>query len=202
MTIITQDGRTLDINRKYHLFICASIHGGGKLSGKKCKLSVTTFNKVFRTYSDGTTYETGDGVVERYGTVGEFDTVTCLHKASDALQKAWDNQATQFIVPFDTGEIDAKEAFDNFCEEHGLTCVSINELGYNACDTYINAHIWRTTNDFERRNILVADIDDDYNPDTFGGVYAKSLAKWRALQVSPSNNTPTVSSDNNAALPA
>lgn len=202
MTIITQDGRRLDISRKYHLHICATIHEASKLIGKKCKLDVTTFNKVICHFKDGSAYETGDGVVHRYGIIGEFDTYTCQDNTQKALRKAWERGDEFFIVPQDTGEKSLAERFDDFCHEHGLTCVSINELGYNHLDIARNANIWRNSGDFERRNILVADPDGDYDPNTFGGVYAKSLAKWRALQASPTNNTPTVPSDNVAALPA
>lgn len=181
MTIYTQNGRKLQINRRYHLHISGSVHEAGTLNGKKCKLSVTTFNKVICRFSDGTPYETGDGVVERFGVIGEFNTVTCLKKASDSLQTAWENGATDFIVSIDTNVIDAAEAFDNFCREHRLTCVSLNELGGNKFDAERNARIWRTSNEFERRNILVADLDDNYNPNDFGAAYSTSLKKWQAL---------------------
>lgn len=181
MTITTQDGRKLQISRKYHLHISGYTHAAGKLVGKKCKLTATTFNKVICHFSDGTPYETGEGVVERYGVIGEFNTHTCLHNVWDSLRAAWNNGATDFAVPFDSGEVNQAEAFENFCEEHGLTCAAINELGYNSQDTARNAYLWRTTNDFERRNILVADLDNNYSPNDFGGAYSTSLKKWQAL---------------------
>lgn len=189
MTIITQDGRKLQISRNFHLHICGSAHVAGRLVGKKYKLSVTTFTKVIKHFSDGTAYETGDDIAERYGVVGEFDTATCFHKAFDALHAAWKNGAPEFVVPIDTGEIDAVEAFDNFCEEHDLTLVSINELGYNKLDTARNARIWRNSSEFERRNILVADIDGNYSPNDFGGAYSTSLKKWQELQIKNERTT-------------
>lgn len=187
MTIITQDGRKLEISRDFHLHISGSIHAAGRLAGKKCKLTVTTFTKIIKYFSNGTAYESGGNVIKRYGVIGEFDTETCLNKTLDALHAAWRNGAPEFVVPIDTGETDKTEAFENFCEKHGLTCVSINELGYNKFDTARNAKIWRTTDEFERRNILVADIDDNYDPNDFGGAYSTSFKKWQALQ--SKNNT-------------
>ena len=181
MTVTTQDGRKLQISRKYHLHVSGTVHAGGKCVGKVFKLTATTFNKVICHFRDGSPYETGDGVVERCGIIGEFDTRTCQLKAWKALEDAWKNGDSEFTVPADTGEFDSAEAFDKFCEEHNLTCVLINELGYNAQDTARNAFIWRTSDDFERRNILVADIDNCCNPDDFGGAYSTSLKKWQAL---------------------
>ena len=183
MTITTQDGRKLQISRNFHLHISGSIHAAGRLDGKKCKLTATTFTKVINHFSDGTTYESGNDIVERYGVIGEFDTATCFYKALDALHAAWKNGATEFVVPIDTGEVNAVEAFENFCAEHDLTLVSINELGYNKLDTARNLRIWKSSSEFERRNILVADIDGNYNPNDFGGVYSTSLKKWQALQI-------------------
>lgn len=175
MKLVTQDGRTLEISHEYHLAVFGSVHVSGKLEGKKAKLTATTFNKVIKQFKDGTTYETGDGVVERYGVIGEFSNTTGLYKARDALQEAWANGASEFVVPQDLFAKSADEQFDDFCEEHGLTCVTINELGYHRWDIPKNLKIWRETDEFERRGILVCD------PETHD--YDKSFAKWQALQL-------------------
>lgn len=174
MTITTQDGRKLEIDRKYHLHISGSIHESGKLNGKKCKLGVATFTKVIKQFSDGTTYETGGNIVERYGVIGEFDTETGFYKARDALKAAWEDGTTKFNVPIDTGEVDEAEALKNFCQKYGLTLASINELGYKPADVAKNLRIYSETDEFERRGILVCD------PETHD--YDKSLARWQALQ--------------------
>lgn len=180
MTITTQDGRRLTIDRNVHLHISGSVHAAGKLEGKKCKITLTTFTKIIKHFSDGSTYETGGELLERLGVVGEFNTTTCLSNALYALQHAWNDGANYFIMPLDANETDSAEAFDNFCDEHHLTCVSINELGYSPQDTARNIHLWHTTNDFECRNILIADSNADRND--FGGVYSTSFKKWQALQ--------------------
>ena len=134
--------------------------------------------------------------------VGYFATQTSRRKAADMLNKAWKSGATEFTVPQDTFAKSAVEQFDDLCEEHGLTCVSINELGYHRWDIPRNLQIWRETDEFEKRGILVADPDGDYSPEEFGGAYAKSLKKWQALQAAkkilPYNNpTPVKTSSAN-----
>lgn len=172
MKLTTQDGRTLELDHNYYLQISGSIPCGGV--GKKCKLTVATFNKAIGAFSDGMTYEHGDGIVERYGTVGEYSSSTSLDKARAALDTAWKSGAEEFTVPQDTFEKTDAEKFDDYCEEHGLICVTIEELGYQPCDRIYNLKTWRETDEFERRGILVCD------PETHG--YAKSLAKWQKLQ--------------------
>ena len=179
LKLTTQDGRTLEISRNHHLFISGSYKG----ENSPAKLTVTTFNKVIKHFSDGSTYETGDGVIERYGIIGNFSTDTAFQNSLNALHEAWNNGATEFTVPQDSPFKSMVEQFDDFCEENHLICVSINELGYKLSDLPRNIHIWKTTSDFERRNILVADPTGTTPADVFGGVYAKSLAKWQAIKI-------------------
>lgn len=173
MKLVTQDGRTLDLDRKYHLHIQSSTQGVGKK--KKCKLAVATFTKEIGTFSDGTTYEYGGEIVACYGTIGEYASNTGTDKARASLEAAWGNGATEFTVPQDIfAKSDAEQFFD-MCEEYGLTTVAVNELGYKPTDVARILKIWRETDVFERRGILVCD------PETHS--YAKSLAKWKALQM-------------------
>ena len=96
------------------------------------------------------------------------------NKVAKMLHDAWKSRADEFVVPQDNLPKSDVELFEDFCEKHGLTCVSINELGYTPQDTARNAKIWKTTSDFERRNILVATDNCD--------AYSASLKKWKALQ--------------------
>lgn len=169
MKLVTQDGRELELSREYHLFPMCIL----KCEKAPARLAITTFTKEIRTLSDGMTYETGGDIVERYGVVGEFATNTGLDAARDLLQAAWENGAEEFTVPQDTFEKSDAEKFEEFCEENHLTLVTINELGYQEGDVATNLRIWRTTDEFERRGILVADPT---------GEYATSLKKWQALQ--------------------
>lgn len=172
MTIITQDGRTLNLSRQLHL----SAHAGHTytLDGYiGSEVTAATFKKKIKRLSDGTTYETGDGIVARYGVLGTYSTRTGADKAVDMLQKAWQNGATEFIMPQDNGEKSEIEIMEDFAEANNLTLCSINEVGYRPSDVARNLHIWRTTNEFERRNIIICDRYGDYS---------KSLAKWQALQ--------------------
>ena len=184
MKLTTQDGRVLEISREYRLFVS----GYSKGKDHSATVTVTTFTKVKRDeipYSERHKYLGYNDLpyselVEHYGTVGEYATNTARGKAADALQAAWDSGASEFTMPQDTGEISEAEKFNDFCKEHRLTLVTINELGYKPSDIPRNMRIWRETSDFERRNILVADSDADIN--AFGGAYSTSLAKWQALQ--------------------
>lgn len=106
-------------------------------------------------------------------TVGYYATKTGATTAAEMLNKAQHSGATELTAPQDTFAKAQWELLDDLAEEHGLTLVSINELGYTPTDTARNRRIWRTTDEFERRNIIVA---DEY------GSYETSLAKWRTLQ--------------------
>ena len=170
----TQDGRTLDISRDYRLFIS----GNYKSKSTPAQLTVTTFTKG--DYFDINQPE--PSLVQRYGVIGTFATNTAFKNAVVTLREAWDKGSTEFNVPQDSPFKSMDEQFDDFCEEHHLICVSINELGYKPSDIPRNIHIWKTTSDFERRNILVADPTAKTPADAWGGVYAKSFAKWQALK--------------------
>ena len=186
MKLVTQDGRTLEISPEHRLFISGYTKG----NGHGATLTVTTFTKSkwddipFSERHKHPGYEAFPKreLVERYGIIGEYSTNTGREKAADMLNKAWKSGASEFTVPQDTFEKSDWEQFDDFAKEHHLTLVSINELGYKPSDTARNLRIWQTTNEFERRNIIVADPTDNYDPAAFGGAYSTSLAKWRALQ--------------------
>ena len=178
MKLVTQDGRTLEISREYRLFISGYL----KYRGHDATVTVTTFTKSkwddipYSERHKYPGYETFPDceVVERYGVVGEYATDTGRGIAAEMLDKAWKSGATKFTMPQDIFAKSAAEQLDDLAKEHGLTLVSINELGYTPVDTARNLHIWRTTDEFERRNIIVCD------PETHS--YETSLAKWRALQ--------------------
>lgn len=188
MKLVTQDGRTLKLSRDCHLMTW-TIHSDPKkikslritLEGEPTKVA----SKI-RWYEDGKWHENPDFYwhhnVILDEVVGEYETETSRRKAADMLDEAWKSGASEFVMPQDTFEKSLAEQFDDFCEEHGLTLVSINELGYSPDDTARNLHIWKTTDEFERRGILVADDFGNYDDKEFGGAYAASFKKWQALQ--------------------
>lgn len=155
-TIITQDGRTICIDRKFTLFVS----GYFKSSNQPAAVTVSTFDKA-----------TSD-IVERFSVVAGYSTDTEFINASKALRRAWNNGEKSFTMPADFATRDRDEAFADFCAEHNLICVSVSELGYKPGDIPSNLHIWRTSDHFERQNILVADED---------GSYETSLKKWKNL---------------------
>lgn len=186
MKLVTQDGRTLEISPE-HSLMAWEVH----VKHPRCVVVTVDSNfkkvdSVIRYYADGQWHEipnfywSCDRILEEV--VGEYATATSRHKASNMLLEAWKSGATEFIMPQDTFEKSDWEQFEDFATEHHLTLVSINELGYKPSDTARNLRIWQTTNEFERRNIIVADPTDNYDPAAFGGAYSTSLAKWRALQ--------------------
>lgn len=178
MKLVTQDGRTLELSREHRLFISGCL----KCNGHGATVTVTAFTKSkwddipFSERHRHPGYETFPNrkVIADYGVVGEYATDTGREIAAKMLDKAWQSDATEFIMPQDTFAKSAAEQLDDLAEEHGLTLVSINELGYTPGDIPRNLHIWRTTDEFERRNIIVCD------PETHS--YETSLAKWRALR--------------------
>ena len=155
MTLTTQDGRKIDISREYSPFIS----GYAKNDKHPATVTLTLFAK--------------SKIVERRGIIGTYMTDTERDKAADMLQVAWQSGATEFTMPQDTGEKSATEVFDDFCEKHGLTLCRINEVGYSKADTARNLRIWQTTDEFEKRNIIICDENGDYS---------KSFAKWKALR--------------------
>lgn len=173
LKLVTQDGRTLQISRDLHLLAGAG-HRYTMNGYTGSEVKAATFTKKIRTLSNGRTYDTGDELVERYGVIGTYSTKTGAENAADALNAAWKNGATKFTMPQDTGEKSDAEKLDDFAEANNLTLCSINEVGYKPADIAQNLQIWRTTDEFERRNIIIAD--------EFGN-YETSLAKWRAIQL-------------------
>ena len=185
MKLKTQDGRTLELNRDFRLRTWT----GHSVSENALSITLETepvkvASKVRYTTDSGELREQ-ETFYQRRGTVldtviGYFDTDSSRNKVAKMLDDAWKNGADEFVVPQDNLAKSDVELFEDFCEKHGLTCVSINELGYTPQDTARNAKIWKTTSDFERRNILVAADNCDIND--FGGAYSVSFKKWQALQ--------------------
>lgn len=189
MKLKTQDGRTLELNRNFRL----NIWTGHTVSDGENALSITLETEPVKVASK-VRYTTDSGELreqetfyQRRGTVldtvvGYFDTDTSRNKVAEMLDDAWKNGADEFVVPQDNLAKSDDELFEDFCEKHGLTCVSINELGYTPQDTARNEKTWKTTSDFEHRNILVA--ADNFDINDFGGAYSTSLKKWQALHKS------------------
>jgi len=173
MTLITQDGRTLEMRHAENLRneCVASVefwHGGDWRTGKAYSvISVAEFELT----ADGKT----KAVIYRQD-VGIFKNSEA-HKVSAAIWQAFNSGMECFIVPNhddETAKVCAEhEETERLIKEHGLIVASIHELGYSKEDTARNLHIWQTTDEFERRNILIVDEN---------GSYEKSLAKWKALQ--------------------
>lgn len=168
MIIITQDGRTLDISREYHLHIS----GYSKSREHKATITVTTFTKEIREFSDGTTYETGDEVITRYGVIGEYATDTGRNQVANALAQAWSGSAEEFLMPQDNFKKSAFEEAEDFCQEHNLIMAGLDELGYTFYEKAVGRDLALTSDYWEKRGVIVS---DDY------GDYSASLAKWKSL---------------------
>jgi len=171
MKLVTQDGRKLELSRELDLFVSGFLKG----NGHGATVTVTMFTKPI--LRKGCIFPDKE-VVERYGTVAEYSTNTGRENAAKALEKAWADGATEFIMPQDTGEKSLAEQFEDFCDAHSLRLVSMNELGYSTYDTARNWRLWKTTDEFERRGILVAGEEFD----NYAGYYIESLRKWQSLQ--------------------
>lgn len=169
MTIITQDGRKLDVSRKYHLHIS----GYYKTREHKAVITATKFTKKISTFSDGTTFAHGGEAVMTYGTIGEYATDTGMKHVADMLWKAWENGAEEFTMPQDAFKKSAFEELEDFCQENGLIMAGNDELGVTEWGKTEGKHLAQTSDYWERHNIIVS---DDY------GDYSASLAKWKALQ--------------------
>lgn len=171
MKLVTQDGRKLELSRKLDLFVSGYLKG----NDHNATVTVTMFTRPI--LREGRIFPDKE-VVERYGTVAEYSTNTGRENAAKALKKAWEDGATEFIMPQDTGEKTLLERFEDFCDAHGLRLVSMNELGYSPRDIARNGYLWKTTDEFERRGILVAGEEFD----NYAGYYIESLRKWQSLQ--------------------
>lgn len=179
MIITTQDGRKLNINRNHRLSTWAN------LNDRQNVLIIKVETEAVKV-----PYKTTQGAASFYwhretvlkDVVGEYKTKTSRDKASELLNAAWETGAPVFTVPQDAFAKTAWEQFEDFCEEHNLTLMAIDELGYTDEDEMRNRRTWQTTSDFERRNILVADPTGKYDIDAFGGAYSTSFKKWLALQ--------------------
>ena len=184
--ITTQDGRTLDISRNYKLNVWTEHSDNAKALSITLETNAIPVQSKIRYCVNGVWHEQAcyrwhrEKVLDEV--IGYFGTLTSRDKAGMLLMDAWHNGAEFFTVPQDNFLKSASEQFDDFCEEHHLILVSINELGYKPSDIPRNIHIWKTTSDFERSNILVADPTAKTPADAFGDVFAKSLAKWQALK--------------------
>lgn len=179
LKLITQDGRTLNLSRDYHLHIWA-IHSDPQKADKVTITLEGDAKLVERRGSvDGKefTFQSWEHDVKFDAVIGTYPTEVRREKVAQMLRVAWQSDTTQFTMPQNFELVLTEhEAFDDFCEQNHLTQCAINELGYTPQDTARNLHIWRTTNEFERRNILIC---DEY------GDYSMSLAKWQALQQAP-----------------
>ena len=186
MKLVTQDGRT------FNFPVGAEIHFWAVLPDKgESLIEAFVSGKPALMPADAEKNLPTDPVLRRaawhklvdiYAPVGYYKTKTGATTAANTLTEATRNGATEFTVPQDTFKKSAAEHFDDFAKKHHLTLVSINELGYTPSDTARNLRIWLTSNEFERRNIIVADPTGNYDPAAFGGAYSTSLAKWRELQ--------------------
>jgi len=154
MTLITQDGRKIKLHRWDRPFF-----GAPRINYH--------YNEIYCTLLD----EAGKPI-KYHGTIGRYFDAKKSEELVTALRTAWNNDEAEFTLPQDT-DTNPIEALEDFAEKHGLTLCRINEVGYSKADTARNLHIWQTTDEFERRNILIVDEN---------GSYEKSLAKWKALQ--------------------
>ena len=168
MTIITQDGRKLEISHEHDILIS----GYAKNREHKATVTVTTFTKPIP--HEGFKFIHDRELVMRYGVIGEYATNTGRNHAADMLRQAWENGAEDFVMvmPPDIFEKSIHEAEEDFCEEHGLIMVGLDELGYTEREKRHGAHLAQTSDYWERRNIIVSDGQGDYSA---------SLAKWKAL---------------------
>lgn len=183
--IITQDGRTLEVKRNpdvHERFTAWTSHNTNRYPELENAVKVTLDTNPRKVpckikYSANgkereidSTYWAYDKVLDEV--VGYFDTETSRDKIAQAIEAAWKRGDSQFVVPQDSFPKTDAERFNDFCEKNHLLCVSINELGYKQSDIPRNRLIWQTSDEFERKNILVADSD---------GSYETSLNKWKNL---------------------
>lgn len=178
MKLVTQDGRKLELSHELDLFVSGFLKG----NGHGATVTVTMFTKPI--LRKGHNFPDHELVVD-YDTVAEYSTNTGRQNAAKALEKAWKNGAIEFVMPQDTGEKTLFEQFEDFCDAHGLRLVSMNELGYSNRDTARNWRLWKTTDEFERRGILVAGEEFD----NYAGHYIESFKKWQALHAQEMKTT-------------
>ena len=124
MTLITQDGRKLELSRKYRLFI--SGYAKNKEHGATVTLTLFTKSKwddvpfsERHNYPDYEAFPDRE-IIARFGIVGEYSTDTGRTNAVEALDTAWNNGAKEFAMPQDTFEKSEAERFRDFCDEHGI----------------------------------------------------------------------------------
>lgn len=172
-TIITQDGRTLEIKRNpdvHECFMAWTIHNTQRYPELENALTVTFETNPRYVEGEHNSYWVFDKVLNEV--VGYFDTESSRHNVSEMLLAAWKRGDSQFVVPQDNLPKTDAERFQDFCEKHNLTLASVNELGYRQSDIPRNLRLWKTSDHFERQNILVADEN---------GSYETSLNKWLNL---------------------
>lgn len=179
MTLITQDGRTIDISREYSPFIS----GYAKNDKHPATVTLTLFTKSKWDnvpYSERRKYPDYEAFPERkiiakFGVIGTYMTDTGRDKAADMFLAAWQRGATEFTMPQDTFAQSATEVFDDFCEKHGLTLATADEtaIGLKGCALGEARRLAHETDYWERHNVLIADENGDYS---------KSFAKWKALR--------------------
>lgn len=156
MTLITQDGRKIKLHRWDRPFF-----GAPRINRH--------YNEIYCTLLD----EAGKPI-KYYSNIGRYFDADKAEALVTALEAAWNNDEAEFTLPQDT-DTDPLEVLNDFCKKHGLTLCRINEVGYSNADTARNLRIWQTTDEFEKRNIIICDEN---------GSYEKSLAKWKAWRKS------------------
>lgn len=176
MTIITQDGRRLEVSGEYDLLIS----GYSKSREHKATIKIATFTKSKWDdipYSERHKYPDYEAfpereLVMRYGVIGEYATDTGRRQVADALWQAWKYGAEEFIMPPDYYGKSAFEEIEDFCQEHKLIMAGLDELGYTAGQKAIGRELALTSDYWEKRGVIVS---DDY------GDYSASLANWQAI---------------------
>lgn len=169
MKLTTQDGRTLKLDRKYHL----NTWTGSTRAGREKALIVTLEDeprKVECKSKYQNFYWVHTKVLDE--AVGFFETETSRQKASRMLNQAWKNGAEEFTVPQDNFEKTEQEEIEDFCEAHGLGMLILGEPGFNEAERKECARLALESDYWERRGFLVTDEC---------GSYSASLAKYKAL---------------------
>lgn len=184
LTLVTQDGRKLELDRKYKLMTWERVQGNKKLLVVQLEGEPSQVASTIRYMLDGEWHETPSFYwkhdVKLDEIVGEYKTTTSREKAGKALRTAWESGATTFTVPDDNFAKSASELVEDFCEEHHLTMLILGEPGYTPSEKAWAERMALTTDYWERRGCLVSDEN---------GSYRKSLLKWFAIQDNP---TPTL----------
>ena len=150
MTITTQDGRKLEISREYRLNVWMSPSDPQKandmgitLEGEAKPVERRGRHNLFGKWEEFT-YQGWERDVKMRETVGKYPTEVRRAKVAKMLRAAWEAGVAEFAMPQNSDIVLTEdEQFADFCEEHGLTVISINELGYKPSDVCKNLRIWQ-----------------------------------------------------------